>query len=85
MPSHWRDVLPASWRWKNLSPAKIACRGTGSLRINEKVLDKLRALRDHLVKPLIVRSAYRSQARNRAVGGAPRSKRLDGLARRLVG
>ncbi len=53
---HWRDVPERSWRWKNFSPAEIACRGSGSLRINEEALDKLQALRDRLGKPLIVRS-----------------------------
>ena len=77
---HWRDVPERSWRWKNFSPAEIACRGSGSLRINEDALDKLQALRDRLGKPLIVRSAYRSPAHNRAVGGAPRSKHMDGTA-----
>lgn len=77
---HWRDVPDRSWRWKNFSPAEIACRGSGSLRINEEALDKLQALRDRLGKPLIVRSAYRSPAHNRAVGGAPRSKHMDGTA-----
>ena len=77
---HWRDVPERSWRWKNFSPAEIACRGSGSLRINEEALDKLQALRDRLGKPLIVRSAYRSPAHNRAVGGAPRSKHMDGRA-----
>jgi hypothetical protein len=78
--NHWRDVPTARWRWKNFSPAEIACRGSGSLRINEEALDKLQALRDRLGKPLIVRSAYRSPAHNRAVGGALRSKHLDGTA-----
>jgi hypothetical protein len=78
--NHWRDVPAARWRWKNFSPAEIACRSSGSLRINEEALDKLQALRDRLGKPLIVRSAYRSPAHNRAVGGAPRSKHLDGTA-----
>ena len=59
-------VLP----WHNFSPAEIACRGTGKLLINEPALHKLRALRDRLGKPLIVRSAYRSPEHNRAVGGA---------------
>ena len=77
---HWRDVPERSWRWKNFSPAEIACRGTGSIRVHEEALDKLQALRDRLGKPLIVRSAYRSQAHNRAVGGAPRSKHMDGTA-----
>ncbi len=78
--NHWRDVPERSWRWKNFSPAETACRGSGSLRINEDALDKLQALRDRLGKPLIVRSAYRSPAHNRAVGGAPRSKHMDGTA-----
>ncbi|TVR85024.1 MAG: DUF882 domain-containing protein [Rhodospirillales bacterium] len=78
--NHWRDVPAVRWRWKNFSPAEIACRGTGSLRIHEEALDKLQALRDRLGKPLIVRSAYRSPTHNRAVGGAPRSKHLDGTA-----
>ena len=77
---HWRDMPERSWRWKDFSPAEIACRGSGSLRINEEALDKLQALRDRLGKPLIVRSAYRSPAHNRAVGGASRSKHLDGTA-----
>ncbi|MGE0659795.1 MAG: YcbK family protein [Reyranellaceae bacterium] len=78
--NHWHDVPERSWRWKNFSPAEIACRGSGSLRIHEEALDKLQALRDRLGKPLIVRSAYRSPAHNRAVGGAARSKHLDGTA-----
>jgi zinc D-Ala-D-Ala carboxypeptidase len=78
--NNWRDVPESVWRWKNFSPAEIACRGSGALRIDERALDKLQALRDRLGKPLIVRSAYRSQAHNRAVGGAPRSKHLDGTA-----
>ena len=78
--NHWRDVPEDTWRWKSFSPAEIACRGSGSLRLNEEALDKLQALRDRLGKPLIVRSAYRSPAHNRAVGGAPRSKHMDGSA-----
>ncbi|MFC4623966.1 YcbK family protein [Daeguia caeni] len=77
---HWRDVPESGWRWPNFSPAEIACRGTGKLLVNEPALDKLQALRDRLGKPLIVRSAYRSPAHNRAVGGAPRSKHMDGTA-----
>jgi hypothetical protein len=78
--AHWRDVPAGAWRWPNFSPAEIACRGTGELLVNEAALDKLQALRDRLGKPLIVRSAYRSPAHNRAVGGAKASKHLDGVA-----
>ena len=77
---HWRDVPAGAWRWPDFSPAEIACRGTAELLINAPALDRLQALRDRLGKPLIVRSAYRSAAHNRAVGGAPRSRHLDGAA-----
>ena len=77
---HFRDVPDSLWRWKNFSPAEIACRGTGKLKLHPEALDKLQALRDRLGKPLIVRSAYRSPEHNRAVKGAPRSKHMDGTA-----
>jgi hypothetical protein len=50
------------------------------LKLHPEALDKLQALRDRLGKPLILRSAYRSPEHNRAVGGAPRSKHMDGTA-----
>ncbi|NGQ93362.1 DUF882 domain-containing protein [Rhodobacter sp. HX-7-19] len=76
----WRDVPETAWRWASFSPAEIACRGTGSIRINTEAMDKLQALRDRLGKPLIIRSAYRSPEHNRAVGGAPASKHMQGMA-----
>jgi hypothetical protein len=77
---HWRDVPNSVWRWRNFSPAEIACRGTGRLLINAPALDMLQALRDRLGKPVIVRSAYRSPEHNRAVGGAARSRHMEGAA-----
>lgn len=77
---HFRDVPTRDWRWKNFSPAEIACRGTGQLKLHPEAMDKLQALRDRLGKPLIVRSAYRSTEHNRAVGGAKASKHMQGTA-----
>ena len=77
---HFRDVPDGFWRWPNFAPAEIACRGTGQLKLHPEALDKLQALRDRLGKPLIVRSAYRSPEHNRRVGGAPRSKHMEGTA-----
>lgn len=77
---HFRDVPESLWRWKNFTPAEIACRGTGQLKLHPEALDKLQALRDRLGKPLIVRSGYRSPEHNRAVKGASRSKHMDGTA-----
>jgi hypothetical protein len=78
--AHWRDVPAPAWRWPSFSPAEIACRGTGKLLVNEAALDALQALRRHLNKPLIIRSAYRSPEHNRAVGGVKASKHMEGIA-----
>ncbi|WP_114964308.1 YcbK family protein [Alkalilacustris brevis] len=77
---HFREVPDHIWRWPNFSPAEIACRGTGQLKLHAQALDRLQALRDRLGKPLIVRSAYRSPAHNRNVGGTPASKHMEGTA-----
>jgi hypothetical protein len=77
---HWRDVPAGAWRWPDFSPEEIACRGSGKLLVNGAALGRLQALRDRLGKPLIIRSAYRSPAHNRAVGGAVRSKHMQGAA-----
>ena len=78
--AHWRDVPESAWHWPSFSPAEIACRGTGAIKINTEALDKLQSLRNRLGKPLIVRSAYRSPEHNKAVGGAPASKHMLGTA-----
>ena len=37
--AHFRDVPKSSWRWQNFSPAEIACRGTGAIKINTEAMD----------------------------------------------
>ncbi len=76
----WRNVPEPLWRWANFSPEEIACRGDGTIRIDEVALDKLQALREKLGVPLIVHSAYRSPGYNRQVGGAEHSMHLQGAA-----
>jgi hypothetical protein len=78
--AHYRDLPDSAWRWPSFSPAEIACRGTGAIKINTEAMDKLQSLRNRLGKPLIIRSAYRSPSHNRAVGGAPASKHMLGSA-----
>ena len=78
--AHFRDVPESAWRWPSFSPAEIACRGTGAIKINTDAMDKLQTLRNQLGKPLIVRSGYRSPSHNKAVGGAKASKHMDGIA-----
>ena len=74
------DVPVTSWRWPNFSPQELACRGTGALVVDPRALDMLQSLRNRLGKPMIITSAYRSAAHNARVGGAPRSRHLEGIA-----
>lgn len=76
----WKDVKPEDWRWKSFSPREIACKGTGSLLVDETALDKLQELRDKLGIPMLVTSAYRAPEHNRAVGGAKNSYHMKGVA-----
>lgn len=78
--SSWQAVPAETWRWPSFSPREIACKGTGSIRINEDALDKLQALRNLLNKPLILTSAYRSPEHNKRVGGAKHSLHMKGIA-----
>lgn len=76
----WKDVPKDKWRWKNFSPRELACKGTGSLLVDNVALDKLQELRDKLGAPLLITSAYRSPEHNRKVGGAKNSYHLKGVA-----
>lgn len=78
--NHWSEVPASAWRWPSFSPQEIACRGTGKLMIDARALDMLQALRDEIGRPMILNSAYRSPEHNRKVGGAKRSKHLEGIA-----
>jgi len=78
--AHFRDVPDIVWHWPNFSPAEIACRGNGAIKINTEAMDMLQSLRNRLGKPLIIVSGYRSPSHNRAVGGAPASKHMQGTA-----
>lgn len=78
---HWQDFPMNAWRWPSFSPQELASKGNpandptaGELMIDEASLDKLQSLRNTLGKPLIVRSAYRSEIHNRRVKGAKASQ-----------
>ena len=77
---NWRDIPKDKWRWKNFSPREIACKGTGSILVDEVALDKLQELRERLDRPFLVTSGYRSPKHNKKVGGAKASLHMKGCA-----
>lgn len=80
---HYTRVPEGMWRWRFFSPEEIACRGTGMVLLDDRsidALDRLDELRTRMGHPLIVNSGYRSPEHNRAVGGAARSKHMNGIA-----
>ncbi|MEM9043399.1 MAG: D-Ala-D-Ala carboxypeptidase family metallohydrolase [Pseudomonadota bacterium] len=77
---HYSAYPKDKWRWPSFSPAEMACRGTGKIKIDERSMDMLQQLRNKIGCPFIVNSAYRSPEHNRRVGGAKSSQHLQAKA-----
>jgi len=79
---HWKQVPRTftEWPWKYFKPQEMACRGTGKLKIEPRLLDYLDLLRLRFDSSLTVLSAYRSPYHNAKVGGAPFSSHLKAVA-----
>lgn len=78
--NHYRDYPMSQWIWPNFSPREMASKREGELLIHPDSMDKLQALRTALGVPLVITSAYRSAAHNKAVGGAKNSQHRLGRA-----
>lgn len=63
--ANWKDVN--AWRWPDFSPFEMACKGDGSLKVDETFMDTLQAIRDAVGFPMVVASGYRSPAYNAKV------------------
>lgn len=62
-------------------PHELKCKcGCGQLRIDTALIDCLNDLRSAISVPLMVTSAYRCPAHNKAVGGATHSLHVEGMA-----
>ena len=79
---HWSQVprTQSAWVWKWFQPSEMACKGTGKLTIEPRLLSYLDLLRSRFGSPLTVLSAFRSPYHNAFVGGAPLSLHLKALA-----
>ena len=61
--------------------SEFESRDTKEVKIKKELIDKLEILRDRLEgKPLYINSGYRTPEHNKAVGGAPASKHMKGIA-----
>lgn len=76
----WRSVPDVEWSWRSFSPAELACKGSGVLRIRRRALDALQALRQDVGRPMVIASGYRSPAHNQRVGGSKNSRHMHGDA-----
>ena len=79
---HWTQVprTHTAWPWEHFKPKEMACRGTGKLTVEPRLLGYLDLLRGRFGNPLTVHSAYRSPYHNAKVGGAPFSSHLKAVA-----
>lgn len=66
---------------KNFKISEFVCKdGNKETIIDIKAVSMLQLLRDTFQKPIMVNSAYRSPAYNKSIGGAPKSKHMEGIA-----
>jgi len=65
---------------KHFNEKEFACKGCGDVRLDTELLAVLELVRQVTGKPVTITSGYRSPAHNKAVGGAPRSKHILGIA-----
>ena len=78
--AHYDEVPAGSWAWPHFQPREVACHGSASLLISTPALDTLERMRVAVGRPMILLSAYRSEAHNAIVGGAALSEHLLGHA-----
>lgn len=69
----------------NFKVREFACSdGTDTIFISDELVKILQAIRAHFGQPVTINSAYRTEAKNKAVGGAAYSQHKYGLAADIV-
>jgi zinc D-Ala-D-Ala carboxypeptidase len=59
MTNYTEETYPAD-RWPNFSFNELACQETGKLRLNDRAMDDLQAMRTYTDFPFIITSGYRA-------------------------
>ena len=71
---HWKQVPRnwSKWPWQHFQPKEMACRGTGKLTVEPRLLDYLDLFRMRLGGPLNVLSVFHTPYFNSKAGEKPR-------------
>ena len=64
----------------NFKLSEFECRHCGTVRLSNRLVTLLQALRDTLGAPVVITSGYRCPTHNKAVGGSERSYHMQGKA-----
>ena len=78
--SNWAEGAEWLSRFPNFKPEEVASPDVNIVRVYAPAMSALQKLRDKAGRPLAINSAYRTPARNAAVGGSPTSQHLRGRA-----
>ena len=65
---------------KHFNLREFQCRCCGQVKVDSRLVDKLQMFRYVVGRPIIITSGYRCPTYNKAVGGAPKSKHMEGIA-----
>jgi uncharacterized protein YcbK (DUF882 family) len=70
---------------KHFSREEFACKcGCGFATVDVKLIELLEVVRTHFNKPVIINSGCRCPEHNKKVGGASKSKHMEGIAADIV-
>lgn len=70
---------------RNFKLYEFECKdGSGLVKVDPELLDKLQKLRDLVKRPIMINSGYRTPEHNKKVGGSPNSQHLLGKAADIV-
>ncbi|NLJ34249.1 MAG: DUF882 domain-containing protein [Firmicutes bacterium] len=64
----------------NFRLREFQCACCGQVKLHPYLVQRLQALRERLGRPVLINSGYRCKKHNAAVGGAPQSLHLEGMA-----
>lgn len=66
---------------RHFKQSEFRCKcGCGGIKPNQHLMAVLQLVRIHFNQPVVITSGYRCETHNKNVGGAPKSKHVEGIA-----